>query len=93
MSNVAPLDDLEVFELLQALYPNDFPDDKDETWDRAQAWFSELNTSEMKQLIADMAMKFGQTLYSHLTKKSYKVFGVHEEHAATAIIKREINGN
>ena len=31
-----PLDDLEMFELLQAAYPEKFPDDEDETWEAAE---------------------------------------------------------
>lgn len=31
-----PLDDLEMFDILQAAYPDSFPDDDDETWQAAQ---------------------------------------------------------
>ena len=36
MKKVIPLNDLEMFELLQAAYPEKFPDDENETWDKAQ---------------------------------------------------------
>lgn len=35
MSKPQPLDDLEIFELLQAAYPEKFPDDEDATWEAA----------------------------------------------------------
>ena len=37
-----PLDELEMFELLQAAYPEKFKDDDDETWEAAMAFADEL---------------------------------------------------
>ncbi len=41
-----PLDDLEMFELLQAAYPEKFPDDEDETWDAAQNFADDISSFE-----------------------------------------------
>lgn len=38
-----PLDDLEMFELLQAAYPEKFPDDEDETWEAAQEFADSIS--------------------------------------------------
>lgn len=35
MSKFQPLDELEMFDVLQAAYPEKFSDDNDETWDAA----------------------------------------------------------
>jgi hypothetical protein len=37
-----PLDDLEMFELLQAAYPEKFPGDDDDTWEAAQQFADEI---------------------------------------------------
>lgn len=39
---VKPLDDLELFELLKAAYPEKFKDDDDETWDAAQQFADDI---------------------------------------------------
>lgn len=38
-----PLDDLEMFELLRAAYPEKFKDDEDETWEAAMQFADELS--------------------------------------------------
>lgn len=38
-----PLDDLEMFDLLQAAYPEKFADDNDDTWEAAQQFAEELS--------------------------------------------------
>jgi len=37
-----PLDDLELFELLRAAYPEKFKDDDDETWNAAQSFADDI---------------------------------------------------
>ncbi len=37
-----PLEDLEMFELLQAAYPEKFPGDDDDTWEAAQQFADEI---------------------------------------------------
>lgn len=43
MKTAKPLDELEMFELLQAAYPEKFPGDDDETWDAAQNFADEIS--------------------------------------------------
>lgn len=52
-----PLDDVEMFELLQAAYPEKFPDDEDETWDDAQTFADEISGwDEIADLLGRVAM-------------------------------------
>lgn len=52
-----PLDDLEMFELLQACYPDKFPDDEDETFEAALNFASELSGfDELADLLGRVAM-------------------------------------
>lgn len=52
-----PLDDLEMFELLQACYPEKFPDDEDETFEAALDFASELSGfDELADLLGRVAM-------------------------------------
>ena len=62
-----PLDDLEMIELLQAAYPEKFPDDEDETFDAALNFAEELSGfDELADLLGrvvvlTMPMKSGLT--------------------------------
>lgn len=40
--NIQPLDELEMFELLQVCYPEKFPDESDETFESAMEFANEL---------------------------------------------------
>jgi hypothetical protein len=52
-----PLDDLEMFELLQAAYPDKFPDDEDETFDAALNFAEELSGfDELADLLGRVVM-------------------------------------
>ncbi|MEW5769299.1 MAG: hypothetical protein AB1831_02935 [Pseudomonadota bacterium] len=52
-----PLDDLEMFELLQACYPEKFPDDEDETFEAAMHFAEELSGfDELADLLGRVAM-------------------------------------
>ncbi len=52
-----PLDDLEMFELLQAAYPEKFPNDEDETWEAAQNFADEISGwEEIADLLGRVAM-------------------------------------
>lgn len=42
-SKYRPLDDLEMVELLQAAYPEKFPDESDETWEAALEFVEEMS--------------------------------------------------
>ena len=41
--NVKPLDDMEMFDLLRAAYPEKFPDDEDESWEAAQDYADSIS--------------------------------------------------
>lgn len=52
-----PLDDLEMFELLQACYPEKFPDDEDATFEAAMNFADELSGfDELADLLGRVAM-------------------------------------
>ena len=52
-----PLDELEMFELLQACYPERFPDDEDETFEAALNFADELyGFDELADLLGRVAM-------------------------------------
>jgi recombinational DNA repair protein (RecF pathway) len=55
--NTQPLDDLEMFELLQAAYPEKFPDDEDETFEAALNFAEELSgLDELADLLGRVVM-------------------------------------
>ena len=64
---VKPLDDLEMFELLQAAYPEKFADDKDETFEAALNFADDLSGFEEladllgRVVMLTMPMKSGLT--------------------------------
>lgn len=71
-----PLDELEMFELMQAAYPDKFPDDEDETWEAALQFADELSGMEDiadllgRVVMLTMPMKSGLTdRYSHCLGK------------------------
>jgi hypothetical protein len=52
-----PLDDLEMFELLAAAYPEKFKDESDETWEAAMEFASELSGfDQLADLLGRVAM-------------------------------------
>ena len=64
-----PLDDLEMFELLQAAYPEKFPDDQDETWEAAQSFADEISGWEaVADLLGRVAM-LTMPMESGMTKR------------------------
>lgn len=55
--DIQPLDDLEMFELLQAAYPERFPDESDTSWHAAMEFASELNGfDELADLLGRVAL-------------------------------------
>ena len=64
-----PLDDLEMFELLQAAYPEKFPNDDDETWNAAQEFADEISGWEaVADLLGRVAM-LTMPMESGMTKR------------------------
>lgn len=54
---VQPLDELEMFELLQAAYPEKFPDDDDSTWEAAQEFADQISGWEdVSELLGRVVM-------------------------------------
>ena len=92
-----PLDDLEMFELLQACYPEKFPDDEDETFDAALDFASELSGfDELADLLGRVVM-LTIPMESSLTKKLYHCFGPvtlsDGEARITAVVRRPVTPN
>ena len=57
MLNTKPLDDLEIYELFRAAYPERFPDDNDETWEEIQEFADEISGYEaVAELLGRVAM-------------------------------------
>jgi hypothetical protein len=90
---IIPLDDLEMFELLQAAYPDNFPNDDDATFDAAIQFANELyGFDELADLLGrvvmlTMPMRSGMTgRYSHcLGKITAKEGGVN----MMAVVRRD----
>jgi hypothetical protein len=67
--NTKPLDDLEMFELLQAAYPEKFADENDETWEAAQQFADEISGWEaVADLLGRVAM-LTMPMESGMTKR------------------------
>jgi hypothetical protein len=57
MKKAQPLDELEMFELLQLAYPDKFKDDSDESWEAAQQFAEEISGwNEIADLLGRVAM-------------------------------------
>lgn len=68
-ARIQPLDDLEMFELLQAAYPEKFPGDDDETWDAAQNFADEIcGWEDVAELLGRVVM-LTMPMESGLTKR------------------------
>ena len=52
-----PLDELEMFDLLRAAYPERFTDDEDETWESAQSFVDDISGwDEIADLLGRVTM-------------------------------------
>lgn len=92
--NVKPLDELEMFELLQAAYPEKFPDDDDETWEAAQNFADEISGwTEIADLLARVTM-LTMPMVSQLTDRAYHCLGpvaiINGTAHMSAIVRRDI---
>lgn len=64
-----PLDDLEMFDLLQAAYPEKFPGDDDKTWEAVQEFADEISGWEaVADLLGRVAM-LTMPMESGMTKR------------------------
>jgi hypothetical protein len=68
MSN-QPLNDLEMFELLQAAYPERFPDDDNETWDAALQFVEEISEFDILADLLGRVVMLTMPMESGLTKR------------------------
>ena len=64
-----PLDDLEMFELLQAAYPEKFPDDEDKTWDAAQEFADEISGFDALADLLGRVVMLTMPMESGMTKR------------------------
>lgn len=64
-----PLNDLEMYEVMRAAYPEKFKDDSDETWDAAQEFAEEIEGwEEIAELLGRVVM-LTMPMESGLTNK------------------------
>ena len=71
-----PLDDLEMFELLKAAYPEKFKDDDDKTWDDAQNFADDLSGwDQIAELLGRVTM-LTMPMESGITKRLSHCLGV-----------------
>ena len=71
-----PLDELEMFELLRAAYPEKFTDDEDETFDAAQQFADELSGWEDVADLLGRVVMLTMPMESGLTKRLSHCLGV-----------------
>jgi hypothetical protein len=74
--NYKPLDDLEMFELLRAAYPEKFTDEEDKTWNAAQQFADEITGwDEIAELLGRVVM-LTMPMESVFTKRLSHCLGV-----------------
>lgn len=68
-ARIQPLDELEMFELLQAAYPEKFPGDDDKTWDAAQNFADEISGWEAIADLLGRVVMLTMPMESGITKR------------------------
>lgn len=72
---ITPLSDLEMFELLQAAYPEKFPNDENDTWEAAMDFVEQLagfdDITDLLGRVATLCMP----VTSPLSGKTYQCLG------------------
>lgn len=73
----SPIDDLERFELMQMLFPEELPDDDDESWDKVDDLIYEKFGVDPEQfdLIVGHLVMLAPVMESGLTKRRMHVLG------------------
>jgi len=88
-----PLNDLEMFELLQAAYPEKFPNDDNETWDAAQEFADQIEGYDMIADLLGRVVMLTMPIKSMLTDKYHHCLGKIEIKNGNALmisaVKRE----
>lgn len=76
MKNSKPLDDLEMFELLMAAYPEKFKNDDDETWEAAQQFAEEISGFEEIADLLGRVVMLTMPMRTGLTQRLSHCLGV-----------------
>lgn len=79
-----PLCDLEMFDLLQAAYPEKFPDEEDATWDAAQQFADEISGWDAVADLLGRVVMLSMPMKSGLTEHLYHCLGKVSVHGGTA---------
>lgn len=66
---VQPLDELEMFELMQAAYPEKFPGDDDDTWEAAQEFADQISGWEDVSELLGRVVMLTMPMESGLTRR------------------------
>jgi len=89
-----PLDDLEMFELLQAAYPEKFPDDENETWDAAQEFADEISgfdaLADLLGRVATLTMPMESGMTKRLSHCLGKVTLTDGKAQMCAVVRRDV---
>lgn len=89
-----PLEDLEMFELLQAAYPEKFPDDEDETWENAMVFADELQGFHQLADLLGRVVMLTMPMESGMTKRLSHCLGKVEitngTVSMTAAVRRDV---
>lgn len=75
MNKVKPLDDLEMFELIRAAYPEEFKDDSDETWDAVQDFAHNISGYDDVADLLGRVVMLTMPMASGLTNRQYHCLG------------------
>jgi hypothetical protein len=89
-----PLDDLELFDLLKAAYPEKFKEDDDATWDAAQQFADDISGwHDVAELLGRVVM-LTMPMESGITGRLYHCLGVvtikDDVTHMTAVVRRDV---
>lgn len=96
MAEIKPLDEIEMFELLQACYPDKFPDEEDKTVEAADEFIGEMGDwdgiADLLGRVATLTMPIRSPLTGTLHHALGAVSVDEENNAAnmTAAVKRNV---
>ena len=93
MKQIKPLDDLEMFELLRAAYPEKFNDDEDESWDKAQQFANELSgwedIADLLGRVAMLTMPIDMGFTKRLSHCLFSIDTEDGENRMIAVVRRD----
>jgi len=89
-----PLDDLEMFDLLQLAYPDKFPDEEDSTFESAMMFADDLSgfdeLADLLGRVAMMTMPMGSGLTNRLSHCLGKVTINDKSASMVAVVRRDV---